>query len=122
MKKYAIGGVLILPVFALFSAASAANAAKPTDYGLKEGDLISAIFSDDPDVYIINDRGYKRLFLNPEIFKFYTHLGGFVNVKLVTPEVRDAFTTSACSETAKTTTRKCMALTLTARIPANSTG
>lgn len=94
MKKYAIGGVLILAVFALFSAASAANAAKPTDYGLKEGDLISAIFSDDPDVYIINDLGYKRLFLNPEIFKFYTHLGGFVNVKLVTPEVRDAFSTS----------------------------
>lgn len=94
MKKYAIGKVLILALFALFSAASAANAAKPSDYGLKEGDLISAIFSDDPDVYIINDRGYKRLFLNPEIFKFYSHLGGFVNVKLVTPEVRDAFSTS----------------------------
>src|SRR3989344_8482586 len=71
-----------------------ADAAKPSDYGLREGDLISAIFSDDPDVYIVNEYGYKRLFLNPEIFKFYSHLGGFSNVKLVTPEVRDAFPTS----------------------------
>lgn len=70
------------------------SAAKPSDFGLKEGDLISAIFSDDPDVYIINEHGYKRLFLNPEIFKFYKHLGGFTNVKLVTPEVRDSFPTS----------------------------
>src|SRR3990167_2674627 len=70
------------------------SAAKPSDYGLKDGDLISAIFSDDPDVYIINDQGYKRLFLNPEIFKFYSHLGGFTNIKLVTPDVRDSFPTS----------------------------
>lgn len=69
-------------------------ATKPSDFGLKEGDLISAIFSDDPDVYIINVQGYKRLFLNPEIFKFYGHLGGFANVKLVTPEIRDSFPTS----------------------------
>src|SRR3989344_14538 len=71
------------------------NAAKPSDYGLKEGDLISAIFSDDPDVYIINEHGFKRLFLNPAIFNFYGHLGGFFNVKLVTPEVRDAYITSS---------------------------
>ena len=68
--------------------------AKPSDYNLKEGDLISAIFSSDPDVYIINEQGYKRLFLNPEIFKFYGHLGGFANVKLVSPEIRDSFPTS----------------------------
>ena len=71
-----------------------ADAAKPSDYGLREGDLISAIFSDDPDVYIINEYGYKRLFLNPEIFQFYGHLGGFAKVSLVTPETRDAFPTS----------------------------
>src|SRR3989338_864197 len=69
-------------------------AVRPSDYGLKEGDTISAYGSDDPDVYIVNDDGYKRLFLNPEIFNFYGHLGGFVNVKLVTPQVRDAFPTS----------------------------
>src|SRR3989344_2241686 len=70
------------------------SASQPSDFGLKEGDLISAIFSDDPDVYIINEQGYKRLFLNPEIFKFYTHLGGFFNIKLVTTEARDSFITS----------------------------
>ena len=70
------------------------QAAKPSDYGLKEGDLISAMFSNDPDVYIVNENGYKRLFLNQEIFGFYGHLGGFFNVKLVSEEVRDAFPTS----------------------------
>jgi hypothetical protein len=87
--------VLVLVVFVLSFTALATHAAKPSDFGLKEGDLISAIFSDDPDIYIINENGYKRLFLNPEIFKFYGHLGGFLNVKLVTPEVRDSFITSS---------------------------
>lgn len=80
--------------FAVFGAAKSSYAAKPSDYGLKDGDLISAIFSDDPDVYIVNENGYKRLFLNPEIFNFYGHLGGFFNVKLVSVETRDAFATS----------------------------
>ena len=79
---------------AFFGIVNYSYAAKPSDYGLKEGDLISAIFSDDPDVYIINNDGYKRLFLNPEIFSMYGHLGGFFNVKLVPVEVRDAFITS----------------------------
>ena len=85
---------ILLSLSVFFSLAYQANAASPSDYGLKEGDLISAIFSDDPDVYIINEHGYKRLFLNPEIFKFYTHLGGFFNIKLVTTEARDSFPTS----------------------------
>ncbi|MDP3696680.1 MAG: peptidoglycan-binding protein [Candidatus Taylorbacteria bacterium] len=90
MKKYII---FILVVVVLFSS-KYSSATKPSDFGLKEGDLISAIFSDDPDVYIINENGFKRLFLNPEIFKFYSHLGGFANIKLVTPEIRDSFPTS----------------------------
>jgi hypothetical protein len=61
---------------------------------LREGDLISAVGSDDPDIYIINEFGYKRLFLNPEIFEFYGHLGGFTNVNRVTAELRDAYVTS----------------------------
>src|SRR3989338_2620314 len=89
MKKYIIS---ILVLAALFNT-RLLLASKPSDFGLKEGDLISAIFSDDPDVYIINAHGYKRLFLNPEIFEFYGHLGGFANVKLITPEIRDAFPT-----------------------------
>ncbi|HVZ11398.1 MAG TPA: hypothetical protein VG941_03245, partial [Candidatus Paceibacterota bacterium] len=85
--------VLSLSGFAAL-APLATSAAAPSDYGLKEGDTISAAGSDDPDVYIVNQQGYKRLFLNPVIFSFYGHLGGFANVKNVTPAVRDAFPTS----------------------------
>lgn len=57
--------------------------------------MISAAGSNDPDVYIINDAGYKRLFLNPAIFNMYGQLtGGFAAVKSVTATVRDAFPTS----------------------------
>jgi len=66
--------------------------AKPEDYGLKEGDLIRA--EGDFDVFIINQAGYKRLFLNPEIFNMYKHLGGWSSIKTVRPQVRDAFITS----------------------------
>ena len=70
------------------------GAAAPADYGLKEGDTISATGSSDPDVYIVNEMGYKRLFLNPAIFGLYGHLGGFAAVKSVSPATRDAFPTS----------------------------
>ena len=72
----------------------AALAVAPADFGLKEGDVVSAAGSDDPDVYIVNELGYKRLFLNPAIFNFYGHLGGFGAVKNVAPATRDAFGTS----------------------------
>jgi len=65
-----------------------------TAFGLKDGDMIRANDPSDPDVYIINRRGFKRLFLNPAIFDMYGHLGGWDNVKIVTPEIRDAFETS----------------------------
>ena len=74
--------------------APVASAVAPADYGLMEGNTISAAGSDDPDVYIVNELGYKRLFLNPVIFNFYGHLGGFAAVKNVTPSTRDAFVTS----------------------------
>lgn len=61
---------------------------------LKEGDVMSAAGSDDPDVYIVNSWGYKRLFLNPVIFGFYGHLGGFSKVKKSTPVTRDTLVTS----------------------------
>jgi len=72
----------------------AASAAVPSDYGLTEGNTISASGTNDPDVYIVNELGYKRLFLNPVIFSFYGHLGGFASVKSVTAAARDAFPTS----------------------------
>lgn len=76
---------------------------------LRDGDLIGASGYSDPDIYIINMSGFaqydtagdfrsyngaKRLFLNPTIFNFYGHLGGFGNVRQVTPLVRDSFLTS----------------------------
>ncbi len=83
-----------------------ALAATPADYGLKEGDVVSAAGSDDPDVYIVNELGYKRLFLNPVIFGFYGHLGGFAAVKNVTPTTRDAFPTSGLFRNCETNDEK----------------
>src|SRR3989344_8724681 len=88
----AVATVLVLSGVAYL--APTAWGATPADYGLKEGDTISAAGSDDPDVYIVNEMGYKRLFLNPAIFGLYGHLGGFAAVKSVSPATRDAFPTS----------------------------
>jgi len=71
---------------------SSTEFARPEDYGLKEGDLIRA--EGDFDIFIINQYGYKRLFLNPAIFNMYGHLGGWSAVKTVKPTTRDAFKTS----------------------------
>lgn len=62
---------------------------------LKEGDTVSATGSSDPDIYIANEGGYKRLFLNPVIFGFYGHLGGFANVKTIISSTRDMLVTSS---------------------------
>ncbi len=62
--------------------------------GLQEGDTVSATGSADPDIYIVNDYGYKRLFLNPVIFNFYGHLGGFSNVNTISVSTRNMLVTS----------------------------
>ncbi len=64
------------------------------DLSLKEGDTISASGSNDPDIYIPNDWGYKRLFLNPIIFSFYGQLGGYAKVKTISASTRDMLVTS----------------------------
>jgi len=67
----------------------------PAQFNLGEGDFIRA--EGDYNVYIINDFGYKRLVLSPAICLLYKHLGArgcFDAVKVVKPEVRDAFRTS----------------------------
>src|SRR3989304_8727444 len=73
---------------------------------IREGDLISAAGSSDPDIYIVNEQGFKRLFLNPVIFGFYGHLGGFANVKTVTPAVRDSYGTSGLFRNCETNDEK----------------
>ncbi len=90
----------------MYLAPVAALAVAPADYGLKEGDVVSAAGSDDPDVYIVNEMGYKRLFLNPAIFNFYGHLGGFAAVKNVSPATRDAFGTSGLFRNCETNDEK----------------
>ena len=73
---------------------------------LKDGDVISASGSSDPDVYIVNPHGYKRLFLNPAIFGFYGHLGGFSKVKKATSTTRDVFVTSGLFRNCETNDKK----------------
>ena len=87
--------------------------ANPAKYGLKEGDTISAAGSNDPDVYIINDFGFKRLFLNPKIFNFYGHLGGFAKVKSVSPATRNAFITSGLFRNCETNDKKVYGVEIT---------
>ncbi|OHB17383.1 MAG: hypothetical protein A2749_02020 [Parcubacteria group bacterium RIFCSPHIGHO2_01_FULL_45_26] len=73
---------------------------------LKDGDVISASGSSDPDIYIPNVYGYKRLFLNPAIFNFYGHLGGFSKVKKTTSTVRDTLVTSGLFRNCETNDKK----------------
>jgi hypothetical protein len=74
--------------------------------GLAEGNTISAAGSDDPDIYIANEWGYKRLFLNPVIFGFYGHLGGFSKVKTIAVSTRDKMVTSGLFRNCETNDEK----------------
>jgi len=73
---------------------------------LKEGDVVSSPGSSDPDVYIVNAWGYKRLFLNPAIFNFYGHLGGFSKVKNVTAITRGKMVASGLYRNCETNDQK----------------
>lgn len=96
----------VLSLSGVMYLAPVASAAVPSDYGLKEGWTISAAGSSDPDIYIVNEQGYKRLFLNPAIFNFYGHLGGFAAVHNVTSAARDAFPTSGLFRNCETNDQK----------------
>ena len=85
----------------------------PAQYGLKEGDVVGASASGDPDIYIINQHGYKRLFLNPIIFSFYGHLGGFSKVKRVDLNIRDVFQTSGLFRNCETNDPKVYGVEIT---------
>ncbi len=80
---------------------------------LKEGDTISAAGSADVDIYIVNDWGYKRLFLNPIIFSFYGHLGGYANVNNVSPGTRDMLVTSGLFRNCETNDPKVYGIEVT---------
>lgn len=62
---------------------------------LKEGDFIKSLSS--PDIFIINEYGYKRLVLNPKICLMYGHLGArgcFSATKNVSASSVDKYQTS----------------------------
>ncbi len=99
---------------AAYLAPLAASAAVPSDYGLTEGNMVSAAGTNDPDVYIVNALGYKRLFLNPAIFNMYGQLtGGWSLVKNVTPAVRDAFPSSGLFRNCETNAQQVWAVEVT---------
>ncbi len=86
---------------------------KPSDYSLREGDIVGSAQSDDPDIYIVNEFGFKRLFLNPIIFNFYGHLGGYSKVKKIIPQTRDVFITSGLFRNCETNDPKVYAVEIT---------
>jgi dienelactone hydrolase len=91
----------------IFLASGFSSALTLSDVGLKEGDAISA--TSDPDIYIVNEFGYKRLFVSPQIFNFYSNLG-WDKVKHISPATRDAFGTSGLFRNCETNDSKVYAL------------
>ncbi len=85
----------------------------PSQVSLHEGEVIGASSADDPDVYIINEWGYKRLFLNPVIFGFYGHLGGFAKVVGITTTTRDVLPTSGLFRNCETNGQEVWAVQVT---------
>ncbi len=84
-----------------------------TPADLKDGDMVSATNFGDPDIFIINNSGYKRLFLNQVIFNFYGQLGGFRNVKSVALETRDLYKTSGLFRNCETNDPKVYGIEIT---------
>lgn len=80
------------------------------DYlGLREGDIIGSTDLSDPDIYIINEAGYKRLFISPAIFGLYGHLR-FANVKRIDDDVLGKMSISALFRNCETNDPKIYAL------------
>lgn len=104
---------VILVVFVAVHLTSYIYAAQLESFGLKEGSLIRAADANDPNVFIINEHGYKRLFLNPVIFGFYGHLGGFSNIKNIPISARDSFLTSSLYRNCETNNPKIYTLEIT---------
>jgi hypothetical protein len=128
MKSIFTGIGIVSVVFGFILSAIPIQAALPaavdiSGMPLREGDLISASTYGDPDIYIVKFVpdplalstiwGYKRLFLSPTIFSMYGHLGGYANVRKVTPTVRDSFPTSGLFRNCETGDQKVWATEIT---------
>lgn len=85
----------------------------PAPVFLNEGNMISAYGTFDPDIYVINEWGYKRPIFDPSIFAMYGHLtGGYPKVKTVTYQVRDSYITSALFRNCETQEEQVYALSV----------
>ncbi len=103
---------IFLALFTVFNLPRITSAHLEVNYdylGLREGDIIGSTNLSDPDIYIINDFGFKRLFLSPTIFGFYGHLK-FPNVKKIDDAVLDKIPTSGLFRNCETNDRKVYAL------------
>jgi len=110
-KSYLFAFLTVLSVFLFFSTDEFSSVLGQTD--IREGDVIRSSENNDPDIYIVNEYGYKRLFVNPVIFNFYGHLGGFQSVKSVNKQTRDFFKTSSLFRNCENNDTKVYALELT---------
>lgn len=104
---------LILLVFTIVPfLPKTASAHLEVDYdalNLREGDIVGSSDLNDPDIYIINEFGFKRLFLSPTIFGFYGHLR-FSNVKRLDDAVIDKMLTSGLFRNCETNDQRVYAL------------
>ncbi len=80
--------------------------------GLHEGDIVGSSNLSDPDIYIVNSYGFKRLFLSPTIFGFYAHLS-FPNVKKLDDAVLEKMATSGLFRNCETNDPKVYAVEVT---------
>lgn len=85
---------------------------------LREGDIVGSSDLNDPDIYIINEFGFKRLFLSPTIFGFYGHLR-FPNVKRFDDAVIEKMPTSGLFRNCETGDRKVYAIEVSGEDNAN---
>lgn len=103
---------IILVAIATIQVASAHLEVDYGALGLREGDIVGSSDLNDPDIYIINEFGSKRLFLSPTIFGFYGHLR-FPNVKRLDDAVIDKMPTSGLFRNCETSDPKVYALEVT---------
>ena len=98
----------------LGAAITKGDPANLTANGLKEGDAVSARGAGDPDVYVVNQFGYKRLFLNPVIFNMYGQLKNiWGKVRSIVAQTRDSFPTSELFRNCETNDQKVYAMETT---------
>lgn len=101
---FALSAVFLLPQIV--------SAHLEVDYeslGLHEGDIVGSSNLNDPDVYIINEFGFKRLFLSPTIFGFYGHLR-FPNIKRLDDAIIEKIPTSGLFRNCETGDKKVYAV------------